>query len=252
MRTSLVPSLLETVSRNLNYRSSDLRLFELRPVFITLGESDACIEKLSLTAVMSGRREPEGWAQTTSSVDFYDLKGVIEEILATIGISSVIFDPDSSQPYLHPGKSCGLFADQQQLGFLGEVHPEVLTTFNIDQPVYLFELDVEAAISLTGKHTQFKALSRFPDMLRDSALLLDESVTAADVMEIVNRGKNKFFESAVIFDLYTGKGIPAGKKSLAIRVRYRDLKKTLTEAEVNKSHDKLIRSLCHQLNAEIR
>jgi len=252
MRTSLVPSLLETVSRNLNYRSSDLRLFELRPVFITLGESDTCIEKLSLTAVMSGQREPEGWAQTTASVDFYDLKGVVEEILATIGISDVIFDSDASQPYLHPGKSCRLLADQQQLGFLGEVHPEVLTTFNIDQPVYLFELDVEAAISLTGKHAQFKALSRFPDMLRDSALLLDESVTAADVMEIVNRGKNKFFESAVIFDLYTGKGIPAGKKSLAIRVRYRDLKKTLTEAEVNKSHDKLIRSLCHQLNAEIR
>ncbi len=89
-------------------------------------------------------------------------------------------------------------------------------------------------------------------MIRDSALLLDETVTAAQVMEIVNRGKVKFFDSAIIFDLYTGKGVPDGKKSLAIRVRYLDLEKTLTEAEVTKSHDKLIRSLCHQLNAEIR
>ena len=252
MRTSLVPSLLETVASNLNYRSSDLRLFELRPVFITTGESDTCTEQLSLTAVMSGQREPEGWSQTTATVDFYDLKGVVEEVLATSGILNITFETESSQPYLHPGKSCRLLSGQQQLGFLGEVHPEVLSNFNIDQPVYLFELDVEAIIDLTGEHAQFEALSRFPDVLRDSALLLDESVTAAQVMEIVTRGKNKFFESAIIFDLYTGKGVPAGKKSLAIRVRYRDLQKTLTEAEVNKSHDKLIRSLCHQLNAEIR
>ena len=252
MRTSLVPSLLETVSRNLNFRSSDLRLFELRPVFLVSSESGACIEQLSLTAVMSGQREPEGWSQSAATVDFYDLKGVVEELLATIGISDVIYDSEISQPYLHPGKSCRLLSGSQQLGFLGEVHPEILTRFNIDQPVYLCELDIEVILTLSGEFSQFKPLSRFPDMLRDSALLLDESVTAAQVMEIVNRGKNKFFESAIIFDLYTGKGIPAGKKSLAIRVRYRDLEKTLTEVEVNKSHDRLIRSLCHQLNAEIR
>ena len=252
MRTSLVPSLLETVSRNLNFRSSDLRLFELRPVFLVSSESGACIEQLSLTAVMSGQREPEGWSQSAATVDFYDLKGVVEELLATIGISDVIYDSEISQPYLHPGKSCRLLSGSQQLGFLGEVHPEILTRFNIDQPVYLCELDIEVILTLSGEFSQFKPLSRFPDMLRDSALLLDESVTAAQVMEIVNRGKNKFFESAIIFDLYTGKGIPDGKKSLAIRVRYRDLEKTLTEVEVNKSHDRLIRSLCHQLNAEIR
>ncbi len=252
MRTSLVPSLLETVARNLNFRSSDLRLFELRPIFMTVGESDTCDEQLSLTAVMSGQREPEGWSQTTAAVDFYDLKGVVESVFAASGILNITFESESMQPYLHPGKSCRILSGQKQLGFLGEVHPEVLTTFNIEQPVYLFELDVERMIDLSGEHVQFKPLSRFPDVLRDSALLLDESVTAAQVMEIVNRGKNKFFESAVIFDLYTGKGVPAGKKSLAIRVRYRDLKKTLTEVEVNKSHDKLIRSLCHQLNAEIR
>jgi phenylalanyl-tRNA synthetase beta chain len=252
MRTTLVPSLLDTVSRNLNFRSSDLRLFELRPVFLTSGENDKCIEDLSLTAVMSGQREPEGWSQSAAAIDFFDLKGVVEDIFSTCGITNVIYDSETSQPYLHPGKSCRILSGSQPLGFIGEVHPEVLTRFNIDQPVYLFELDVEAVIELSGDHTQFKPLSRFPDMLRDSALLLDESITAAQVMEIVNRGKNKFFESAVIFDLYTGKGIPDGKKSLAIRVRYRDLEKTLTEAEVNKSHDRLIRSLCHQLNAEIR
>lgn len=252
MRTSLVPSLLETVSRNLNFRSSDLRLFELRPVFLPHETDDQHKEQLSLTALMSGQREPEGWSQSAAAVDFYDLKGVVEEILANLNIYNVSFESGASQPYLHPGKSCRLMSGQLLLGFLGEVHPEVLAEFGIDQPVYLFELDVESIIEIAGDHAQFKALSRFPDMIRDTALLLDESILADQVMDIVNRGKVKFFESASFFDLYTGKGVPAGKKSLAVRVGYRDLEKTLTEAEVNKSHDKLIRSLCHQLDAEIR
>ncbi|WP_321370941.1 phenylalanine--tRNA ligase subunit beta [uncultured Desulfuromusa sp.] len=252
MRTSLVPSLLETVSNNINYRSSDLRLFELRPVFLTPLEGGQSVEKLSLTAVMSGQRDPEGWSQSAASVDFYDIKGVVEEILAKINIENVFFDSQETQPYLHPGKSCQFMSGQESLGFVGEVHPEVLSRFNIEQPVYLFELDVEATIALAGQHAQFKALSRFPDVKRDSALLLDESISADQVMDIVNGSKIRYVESASIFDLYTGKGVPAGKKSLAIRVCYRDLEKTLTETEVTKSHDKLIRSLCHRLEAEIR
>ena len=252
MRTSLVPSLLETVSRNLNYRSSDLSLFELRPVFLTQPENEQCVEELSLTAVMSGQREPEGWSQSSATVDFYDIKGVFEEILAKVNIYNVSFEADSFQPYLHPGKSCRLMLGKQLLGYLGEVHPEVLTRFDIEQPVYLFELNVESIIATVGKHAQFTALSRFPDVKRDSALLLDEAITADQVMDIINKSKVKFVESATLFDLYTGKGVPDGKKSLAIRVCYRDLEKTLTEAEVSKSHDKLIRSVCHLLEAEIR
>jgi len=251
MRTSLVPSLLETVARNLNYRSSDLRLFELRPVFLP-GENDECVEKLSLTAVMSGRREPEGWAQSDENIDFYDLKGVVEEIVESLSIDNVSFSAESSQPYLHPGKSCCLKAKSSVLGFLGEVHPEVLAKFDIDQPVYLFELDFAALLAAAGDKAQFEPLSKFPDVLRDSALLLDEGVSASQVMEIIDRTRIKHFENATIFDLYTGKGVPDGKKSLAIRVSYRAMEKTLTEAEVTKAHDKLIRSLCHQLGAEIR
>lgn len=252
MRTSLVPSLLETVSRNLSYRSTDLNLFELRPVFLSEGNHNECHERLTLTAVMSGRREPEGWAQSAETVDFYDLKGIVEELVATLNLGTPTFDTEQSQNYFHPGKSCCLKLGQDLLGFLGEVHPQVLAEFNIDQPVYLFELDVEKIISLAGSFAKFEPLSRFPDMLRDSALLLDEAVQAAQVMDIVQRTKLKSLESVNLFDLYTGKGIPEGKKSLAIRVRYRDMEKTLTEEEVNKFHDKLIRSLCHQLGAEIR
>lgn len=251
MRTSLVPSLLETVSRNLAYRSLDLRLFELRPVFLTDASLDS-YEELYLTAVICGRREPEGWAQSQASVDFYDLKGLVEELLETFCICEVKFDPTDCEVYLHPGKACRIIKGNQTLGNIGELHPQVLTEFDIDQPVFLLEVNVENLLAAAGQQQSFKPLSRFPDVLRDSALLLDDSVTAGQVMEIIERSKVKYFENAVLFDLYTGKGIPAGKKSLAVRVRYRDSAKTLTEAEVSKVHNKLINSLCRQLDAEIR
>lgn len=252
MRTSLVPSLLETVSRNLNYRSLDLQLFELRPVFLSQGDHAACRENLTLTAVMSGRREPEGWAQTAQNVDFYDLKGVVEQIAAELYLPEVEFSAAQTQEYFHPGKSCCFSIAGEVSGFLGEIHPEVLGRFAIDQPVYLFELDVEKLIHHAGEFAQFKPLSRYPVVIRDSALLLDETIQAAEVMAIIQTSKMKSLEDVTLFDLYTGKGIPQGKKSLAIRVRYRDQEKTLTEEEVSKFHDKLIRSLCRQLGAEIR
>ncbi len=251
MRTSHVPSLLETVARNLNYRSLDLRLFELRPVF-TSAENGAIVEKLTLSAVMTGRRQPEGWCQSAEAVDFYDIKGVVETLLSELKIGGVAFSTEATQPYLHPGKSCQLFSGEKSLGFFGEVHPQVTANFEIAQTVYLLEIDVETLVDLAADETKYKQLSKFPDMSRDSALLLDATIDAAQVLDIVSRSKSKLIESVTIFDVYTGQGIPAGKKSLALRIRYRDLDKTLTEEEVSKAHNKVINSICHQLAAEIR
>lgn len=251
MRTSLVPSLLETIARNLAYRSNDLRLFELRPVFLPKA-GETCQERLTLTAVTCGRRQPEGWAQAAEPVDFFDLKGVAEQLLASVHVANVEFSGEQPELYLHPGKACRLLYSNLQIGSIGELHPQVLSSFDIDQPVYLLEIDVENLLSVAGGFNKLRPLSRFPDVIRDSALLLDDSIPAGLVMEIVDNSKIRFVESATIFDLYTGKGVPAGKKSLAVRVRYRALDKTLTEVEVNKSHDKLIRSLCQRLKAEIR
>ncbi|MFO7577552.1 MAG: phenylalanine--tRNA ligase subunit beta [Pelovirga sp.] len=254
MRTSLVPSLLETVARNLNYRSSDLRLFELRPVFLPAVDSDeACRERLCLTAVLSGRRSPEGWAQSGAPVDFYDLKGVVESLLAGFAVTDARFDAQQSQPYLHPGKSCAVWtAAGQLLGYLGEVHPRTLAAFDIAQPVYLLEIDVEAFIASAGRTASFRALSRYPDVSRDSALLLDATVPADRILQLLARNRPQVVEDVNLFDLYTGSGIPEGKKSLGVRIRYRDMAKTLTEEEVGKVHDRLIQTLCRELGAEIR
>ena len=252
MRTSLVPSLLETVSRNLAYRSHDLRLFELRPVFYPVAGETGGRQELRLAAVLCGRQQPEGWAQSSADVDFFDLKGTAEQLLEALKIDQVEFNAEMSEPYLHPGKSCAVMKDGIQLGTMGEVHPQVLATFDIDEPVFLLDFSLAELVAAAGSHPGFQPLSRYPDVSRDSALLIDENVPAKAIMDIVAKTKVKNIEDTVLFDIYQGAGIPAGKKSLAIRVRYRSTEKTLTEEEVSKAHGKLIKTLCQQLEAEIR
>jgi phenylalanyl-tRNA synthetase beta chain len=252
MRTTLVPSLLETVSRNLAYRSRDLRLFELRPVFLPQAGEELPQERLRLTAVICGRREPEGWAQGNETVDFFDLKGVLEALLERFRIDRISWDSSLSEPFLHPGKACTLTSGKAALGTIGEVHPEVLENFDIECPAYLLDLDLQAFFAEVGSHRSFRSPSRFPDVYRDTALLLDEEVSSRQLFDLLGRVKAKEVEDVVLFDLYRGKGIPAGKKSLAIRIRYRSAEKTLTDEEISVLHGRIIEMLCKSLGAEIR
>jgi phenylalanyl-tRNA synthetase beta chain len=252
MRTSLVPSLLETVARNLAYQNQDLRLFELRPVFLTNPGEVLPLEKWRLCAVMCGRREPEGWAQVNDKIDFFDLKGVVEQVLDMFNISKVVWDGSVGESFLHPGKSCTLKHGESVLGTLGEVHPKVLAAFEIDQPVFLIDLDFEQLLCAAGEGGTFKALSRFPQVARDSAFLVDEGLAFSEVYAVLNNACGNLVEDFTLFDLYRGKGVPEGKKSLAIRVHYRSADRTLKDDEIQKAHDKIVKALVARLGVEIR
>jgi phenylalanyl-tRNA synthetase beta chain len=252
MRTTLVPSMLDCISRNLAYRNNDLRFFELRPVFHPLAGSDLPVETLRLVAVLCGRRTPEGWAHDRSSVDFYDLKGVVEGILRQFTLTRVQWSGGEVEPFLHPGKSGEIRIGKKCVGTVGEVHPQTLEAFEIEQPVYLMDLDLSQMFSMAGSHPGFRPLSRYPDIYRDSAFLIDNEICAARVFDVLSTIKNKNVEDVVLFDLYRGQGIPEGKKSLAIRVRYRSLEKTLTDEEIHSVHGKIVRTLEKNLGAEIR
>lgn len=252
MRTTLVPSLLDTLARNLSYRSRDLALFELRPVFLPKAGQELPEESLRITAVLCGRRAPEGWNQGAELVDFFDIKGVAQTLCQNFHLGDLSWDNSASELFLHPGKSCTLSSGKQILGTLGEIHPQVLEKYDIDLPVYLLDLSVPQLISGGALHGGFKPLSRFPDVYRDSAFLLDDAVTAQAVLDLVGTAKIKDLEDVVLFDLYRGKGIPEGKKSLGVRLRYRSMEKTLTDEEVTKAHGKVVQALINQLGAEIR
>ncbi len=252
MRTTLVPSLLDTAARNVAYRTDDLALFELRPVFQPLAGEELPRERLRLTALLSGRREPEGWAQEGATADFFDIKGAVEELLARLCIREARWPAEHGENFYHPGKSCAVEIGGQRLGTLGEVHPEVLRSFDISQPVYLCDLDAEALIAAAGRHPGFRPLSRYPDIQRDSALLIDEEVSAQQVLDALRQVRLKDLEDIVLFDVYRGASLPPGKKSLAIRARYRALDRTLTDEIVQTLHAKLIQALHKSLGAELR
>ncbi len=252
MRTSLVSSMLDTVSRNNAYRSLDLRLFELRPVYLPREDEVLPKEANRLCAAICGRRDPEGWAQQNNLVDFFDLKGIVEGLFDAVNIGNVSWDSSVSEPFLHPGKSCTLRHKNGVLGTLGEVHPAILENYDIDQPVFLMDLDLTIFSESIDKNTGFQPISRFPDVYRDSAFLVDETVSASDVFNLIEKAKGRIVETYTLFDLYRGQGIPTGKKSLAIRVRYRSTEKTLTEEEIGTAHERIVKALQKELGAEIR
>jgi phenylalanyl-tRNA synthetase beta chain len=252
MRTTLVPGLLETAARNIAYRTNDLALFELRPVFHPVAGEELPRERLRLTALLSGRREPEGWAQQAAVCDFFDIKGVVEVLLDGLNIKDARWPSDHGEGYYHPGKSCAVEAGNLRLGTLGEIHPEVLRSFDIAQPAYLLDLDAEALFAAAGGHPGFRPLSRYPDIERDSALLIDEEVTAQQVLDTLRQVRLKDLESLVLFDVYRGASLPPGKKSLAIRARYRALDRTLTDELVQGLHGKLVQALQKSFGAELR
>lgn len=252
MRTSLVPSILETVTRNLAYQNQDLRLFELRPVFLSNPGEPLPLEKWRLCAVLCGRRQPEGWGQVNDKVDFFDLKGVVEQILDMFNISKVVWDGSTGENFLHPGKSCTLRIKESVLGTLGEVHPKVLAAFEIDEPVLLLDLDFEQLLAASGGAGKFQTLSRYPQVARDSAFLVDEDLPFSEVLKVLNQSCGNLVEDFTLFDLYRGKGVPEGKKSLAIRVLYRSAERTLKDEEIQKAHDKIVKTLIANLGIEIR
>lgn len=252
MRTTLIPSLLETAARNIAYRTSDLGLFELRPVFLPRPGEELPCEQLRLTALLTGRREVEGWAQQGDTVDFFDIKGVAEELLTRLNVADVRWQAEHDEGFFHPGKSCAVKSGKSHLGTLGEVHPQVLRTFDINQPVMLLDLNAEALFTAAGAYPGFRPLSRYPDVERDSAFLVDEAVTAEQVFTTLGQVRLKDLESIVLFDVYRGASLPAGKKSLAIRARYRALDRTLTDELVQELHARLVKAMEKSLGAELR
>ncbi len=252
MRTTLVPSLLETAARNLAYRSEDLALFELRPVFQPIAGADLPQESLRLTAILCGRREPLGWSQSDAKADFFDMKGAVEELLSGLRVTGLTWDSHSNEPYYHPGKSCALYCGDRLLGTLGELHPEVLYEFDLGQSAILCDLDIESLFEIGPGKIRFQPLSRYPDVQRDSAFLVDAEITAQQVFAVLGRVKIKDLEKIELFDVYAGAGIPAGKKSLAIRASYRALDRTLTDELIQNLHGKLVRAMEKELSAELR
>ena len=251
MRTTLLPGVLETVARNTNFRTMDLKLFEIRRRYLPTAE-DMPHEPLCIAGALTGSRVGTGWSSARDTVDFYDVKGIIENLLELLHIRNVSWVADAPEPYYHPGKSCSVMAGRERIGTFGEIHPTVQASFGIEKSVFAFELDFEKLVIFANQKRTISAPSRFPDSTRDIAMLAPDDVQAERIVSCVNGVKAREIEQVEIFDLYRGAGIQEGFKSIAIRIRYRSYERTLTDDEIGVIHAKVIAALVNKLNVSIR
>lgn len=252
MRTTLLPGLLETVARNINYRSLDLKLFEMRRVYLPVTGDIMPREPIFVVGALTGARDGLGWSRINEPVDFYDAKGIIKNLLELLNIGGISWVPDTPEPYFHPGKSCSVFSGRERVGSVGEIHPTVQENFCLEKQVYCFELDFEKLVKLSRTKLSITTPSRFPDSTRDVAMLVPDGLRFEQIIGCVNSVRSKEIEDVTIFDVYCGKGIPEGHKSIAIRVRYRSYERTLTDEEINFLHNKVTDGLVKNLKITLR
>jgi len=252
LRTTLLSSLLETVARNEKRNHRDLRLFELRRVFFPAPEGPLPAERKRLAGALAGGRYPRQWNQPKDSADLFDIKGVLQSLAEAFGVASFSMQPCSEPGCLHPGVSGDVFLDGEKAGSAGRLHPDVREAFDIAGEVYLFELDFAPFVRAFLRETRYRPFARNPSVQRDLALVLDEQVSCAAVMDRMRALVDRRVTDMELFDRYQGPQLPDGKKSMAFRITYQDPERTLTDEEVNELQQKLLGQLLPGLGAQLR
>lgn len=248
LRTSLLPGLIKTAGHNVRRRQQDFRLFELGVCFVSARQ--ALREPARLGLLMSGRTRAEHATGAGAKLDFFDIKGEVEQLLGLNRVAlNARFEP-SEQTWLHPGQAADLWLGEDRVGALGQLHPACAKAFDLSEPVFVAELDLEPL--RRSQLPVYRPVSRFPSTRRDLALVVQESIPAAALIDAIRDLGGTRVENCVIFDEYRGKGIESGCKSLAIGLIIRDLSRTLTDAEVDELIFTVTQGLNERFGAELR
>ncbi len=249
MRTSLWPGLLQAVQHNLNRQRSRVRLFETGLRFQPAGEGLPAQDAM-LAGVITGRRAPESWLEQGESVDFYDIKGDLESILDLGGNGADFRFGRGEHPALHPGQTAEIHRGDERVGYVGALHPQLQKKLDLTQPVYLFEVKLSAITQI--RLPEFTELSKYPEVRRDLAILIDREIAANTVLDTVREAAGEHLRNLRLFDIYEGKGIDLKEKSLALGLTYQHSSRTLNEDEVSESVENVVNTLQQQLGATLR
>ena len=252
LRTTMAYSLLLNARKNADSGRFHMKIFELGKTFIRRGEGQLPREQNRMACLITGLRYEDRWNSQGLQADFYDLKGCIETILEALRIPSPEFRSGIQEAMLHPGKSCGVFSAQQQIGFLGEIHPELRTRLDLTGAILVCELDLDCLAALGSARVSFRALPRFPASSRDVAFLVPRTMEAGEALAPAEAAGEELLEKVHIFDVYEGQSLPAGMKSLGLRFSYRCADRTLTDDEVNEVHARIVRKVVQATGGSVR
>lgn len=242
MRTTIIANMLELISRNYNRKVDDGCFFEISKVYLakSFPLNELPEEKDVLTIGMYG-----------GGYDFYDLKGIIENLLSALNIENYKVVADNHETF-HPGKVAKLLINNKTIGVFGEVHPIVIDNFDIPLSVFVGEFDFDELVLQTDLDRKYKPLPKFPSIERDIAIVVSDEISAGQIDEIIRTKGAKLVEKVELFDVYKGSQIKEGYKSLAYKIVYRSSEKTLTEKDITKAHNKILNSLANQVGAILR
>ncbi len=248
LRTNLRLNLLLALKENRKHEEGNLRLFELGRVYLPR-QNDLPDERDVVCGILSGSRFERSWQVQDEPLDFFDVKGVVESLLGKLGVETSFGGTRDGS--LHPNKQAALICAGENIGVLGEVHPQVLKAFEIpDDVVYLFEIDLTSLLPFTLEHKMFQPIPRFPAIIRDIALVVDSGVTHQRILNII-KGFSLVSE-VTLFDIYTGEQIGENKKSLAYRISFQSPTHTLTDKEADKVQEQILSKLAKELGAILR
>ncbi|WP_411680378.1 phenylalanine--tRNA ligase subunit beta [Clostridium thailandense] len=241
MRTTTIPSMMEALARNYSRNNEYARLFEMGRVYIPNGDLNKLPEERNLVTI-----------GLYGDVDYFHIKGVVENILEALGIDKASIKRESENPSFHPGKTAALYIKKDFVGTLGEIHPDVAENYGVEERCYIAELNLDILYKYSNLDKKYKPLPKFPAVTRDMAILIDDAVLVQDIEDIMWKQGGNILENIKLFDVYKGEQIPEGKKSIAYSMVYRVENRTLTDADVNKVHDKIVRTLESRLGAQLR
>jgi phenylalanyl-tRNA synthetase beta chain len=251
LRPSLLPGLLDALRHNISHRNDDVALFEIGRVFVQ-GEAGPKEER-HVAMALTGRRNPLFWSggERDAKFDVQDLKGMIEEFFEHFGMRSVTFARRDQSTALYL-ESATISLGKFQLGEFGQLLPPLAKQYDLRDAVLLAELNLDVLLARRNTTKSFKPLPTQPAIRRDVAMLVPESTTHDAVLQIVKQARPANLESVELFDIFRGKNVPEGQKSLAYAFTYRNAERSLTDAEVNAAHEKLVANFRERLQAAIR
>jgi phenylalanyl-tRNA synthetase beta chain len=249
MRTLLLPGLLSTVSRNLARKNDNLAMFEMGKVFYPDNQG-LPREKLKLGAIVAGNTEVN-WLKHRVEMDFYYLKGIVENLMRQLGVTGLIFAA-ASMPGYHPGRTALLKVGDKVLGVMGEIHPVVLQNFSIKTRACALEIDMESLFAASSRKTMMEEIARYPSVQRDIALLVTQDLEVDRITTAIKEIGQELLKELVVFDVYSGEQVPSGYKSIAFKLTLQAGDRTLTEDEVNISINSIVEAIKERFNARLR
>ena len=252
MRTTLVPAVIEAAKRNIAQQNKDLWLFETANVYEpkALPLTEVPHERPMACGIMMGKVTEAAWNQAQRDTDFYDVKGVVDGLLAKLGLTQYDIQP-SSESYYHPGVSAHYTINGVTIANYGELHPQVVKNFDLSGKVYMFEIDLEAVLSITVPPFRYQSFSKFPGTSRDLAIVAPVSVTSGDIVALIKEHGGEYLESVSIFDVYEGEHIEAGYRSLAYNLQFRSMEGTLNDEDIDGAIQAIIDALATK-NCKLR